>query len=366
MVGNGGRTLWERFVADVARDPRLLVGEAHPLDCYVARILADVDPEPGPGRRWVRCAADDGADVDFRTLAVEAGLGWGSPLGLVLHPRFGPWMGLRAACFTTEQWTPTRLGASPCASCSRPCVSACPAGAVGTRFDIARCASAHAVPGPCAVICHSRQACPVGTDHQYSDLQLHYHSDRRTGRIRLAAALAVTDDVHPASVRSGTGPSHHPRPEEPVARKPSLAPKLYTDANTRIDRLFMDTMIQQDRTPVRTNAALPRFTLVVGPSPFTMPRGWEFFLTSPYEGATYISTVLHNAGYPVRIVDVRYSPDPLQDAYDQIVDSTDVLGICTFEDNFPWCRELMAAIRRDTPEDPIVCGGSLVTSVPQL
>jgi hypothetical protein len=113
-------------------------------------------------------------------------------------------------------------------------------------------------------------------------------------------------------------------------------------------------MREQDQTPVPTDPTLPRFTLLVGPSPFSMPRGWEFFLTSPYEGASYISTVLANAGYPVRIVDVRYTPNPLRAAYEQIIGETDVLGICTFEENFPFCQELMAKVREDAPEIPNV------------
>jgi anaerobic magnesium-protoporphyrin IX monomethyl ester cyclase len=146
----------------------------------------------------------------------------------------------------------------------------------------------------------------------------------------------------------------------------SLAPALYTDANEQVDQRYMRQMREQDATPASTDPSLPRFTLVVGPSPFTMPRGWEFFLTSPYEGATYISTVLHNAGYPVRIVDVRYTPNPLQAAYDQIIGNTDVLGVCTFEDNFPFCRALMESVKTAAPEMPIICGGSLVTSVPRI
>ena len=61
----------------------------------------------------------------------------------------------------------------------------------------------------------------------------------------------------------------------------------------------------------------------------------------------YISTVLHNSGYPVKIVDVRYSPDPLRAAYEQVIDSTDVLGLCTFEDNFfTWCRGYFLSLPR--------------------
>ena len=125
---------------------------------------------------------------------------------------------------------------------------------------------------------------------------------------------------------------------------PSLDPRLYVDANKDIDAYYRELMRGQDQTPTATDHNKPRFTIVVGPSPFSMPRGWEFFLTAPYEGATYISTVLHNSGYPVKIVDVRYSPDPLRAAYEQVIDSTDVLGLCTFEDNFPWCREFLSML----------------------
>jgi radical SAM superfamily enzyme YgiQ (UPF0313 family) len=151
-----------------------------------------------------------------------------------------------------------------------------------------------------------------------------------------------------------------------MARKWSLAPELYVNADTATDQRWMDQMRNQDRTPVSTDTAKPRFTLVVGPSPFSMPRGWEFFLASPYEGATYIATVLHNAGYPTRIIDVRYSVDPMREAYEQIMQGTDVLGIATFEDNFPWVRELMEHVKFARPDIPIICGGSLVTSVPHI
>jgi len=151
-----------------------------------------------------------------------------------------------------------------------------------------------------------------------------------------------------------------------MARKKSLAAELYANADQEIDTFYRERMRGQDQTPVNVDTNKPRFTLIVGPSPFTMPRGWEFFLTAPYEGATYISTVLHNAGYPVRIVDVRYSADPLREAYNEIRKGTDVLGICTFEDNFPFCRDLINRVKEDMPNVPIIAGGSLVTSAPEI
>lgn len=151
-----------------------------------------------------------------------------------------------------------------------------------------------------------------------------------------------------------------------MAYKPSLAPELYTTSDSPVDARFMDLMREQDASPLATDSSLPRVSLVVGPSPFSMPRGWEFFLTSPYEGITYIATVLHNAGYPVRVIDVRYAKDPLRTAYDEIMRGTDVLGVATFEDNFPFIRRLVDGIKQVRPDMPVIAGGSLVTSVPHV
>ncbi len=148
--------------------------------------------------------------------------------------------------------------------------------------------------------------------------------------------------------------------------KPSLEPDLYVSAGGRVDESIMDQMAQQDRTPVATDRRLPRVSLVVGPSPFSMPRGWEFFLTSPYEGVTYIATVLANAGYPVRIIDVRYERDPLGTAYRQVMEGTDVLGLATYEDCYPFLEELIAEVKNARPAMPVILGGSLVTSVPHV
>lgn len=151
-----------------------------------------------------------------------------------------------------------------------------------------------------------------------------------------------------------------------MAYKPSLDAGLYTSASTDIDAKLMDLMLQQGKSPVGTSTKMPRVALVVGPSPFSMPRGWEFFLTSPYEGVTYIATVLHNAGYPVRIIDVRYDPTPLDTAYRQIMEGCDVVGLATYEDCYPFLEQLIAEVKHAKPHLPIILGGSLVTSVPHV
>jgi anaerobic magnesium-protoporphyrin IX monomethyl ester cyclase len=151
-----------------------------------------------------------------------------------------------------------------------------------------------------------------------------------------------------------------------MTKKTSLSPILYMTSNSAGDEALMDQMKHQDISPVPTDNHMPKFSIVVGPSPFTMPRGWEFFLTSPYEGVTYIATVVHNAGYPVRIIDVRYELDPVGAAYNQILDGTDVLGIATFEDNYPFVEQLIERVKAARARLPVILGGSLVTSIPHV
>ncbi len=151
-----------------------------------------------------------------------------------------------------------------------------------------------------------------------------------------------------------------------MAERRSLAPELYATADRASDAALMARMREQDVTPLGADSSLPRFTVLVGHSPFTMPRGWEYYLTTPFEGATYIATVAHNAGYPTRIVDVRFAADPVEAAYRQIMAGTDVLGISTFEDNFPFTREVIERVKEADPSIQVICGGSLVTSVPRV
>ncbi len=198
VFASGGSALWDAFVQAIQADPRVLTEHAHPLDRFIARQLASLDAIDS-GRCWVRCAHDAERFVDFRPLAQSAGLGWPGRLGLLMHPKFGPWMGLRAVCFTEELLprTPALSAPSPCDGCPAPCASACPTLAVTTDapFDIRACA-AHKQDGGCAGSCAARNACPAGRTFRYPMLEQNYHDDRRTGRIQLASVLRVGADGH--------------------------------------------------------------------------------------------------------------------------------------------------------------------------
>jgi len=69
---------------------------------------------------------------------------------------------------------------SPCAGCvDRPCLEACPAGAIGAEgYDVERCKRylvAHH-DGACMTGgCLARRACPVGVEYRYAPAQAHHH-----------------------------------------------------------------------------------------------------------------------------------------------------------------------------------------------
>ncbi len=165
VFASTGASLWDRARARGGPDP---------VDTIVRDALAALPVRAD--RRWVRCADDVPDAPDFRALARAAGLGWASRLGLLLHPTFGPWIGLRAAVFVPERLAATPLsGPSPCADCPAPCVAACPAAAIVDTWDAARCLPWQAARDTCHGGCLARSACPVGAAHAYGPDQHRYH-----------------------------------------------------------------------------------------------------------------------------------------------------------------------------------------------
>jgi len=123
--------------------------------------------------------------------------GWNvpSPLGLGLHPKYGPWSAYRAAWLTESTLLPDTFNVKPnsfnttgtdawqqsaslCIGCDAPCATACPADAVnlGQSFNSQSC-YAYRQPGSsvCHTNCLARRACPIGSAYRYEDGQLEYH-----------------------------------------------------------------------------------------------------------------------------------------------------------------------------------------------
>ncbi len=114
--------------------------------------------------------------IPFQRLGRAAGLGGPGPLGLQIHPTFGPWWAYRALIVLDRPLPPSAPPGDGCAGCDAPCVAACPAGAVARGgFDVVACHARRAVAEPCRLSCAARIACVRGPQHRYRDEELAFH-----------------------------------------------------------------------------------------------------------------------------------------------------------------------------------------------
>lgn len=191
LIGNAGAAMWDAFQAS---DPGPGPEQRNPLDSWlkpqIEAVAASVGAHPifpnegppyPPIQDWAR-----------RAEPVHR-----SPIGLMIHPRFGLWHVYRAAlCFAERLEVPPRADiASPCETCEdKPCLQVCPADAFGpTAFDAEACL-AHvegAAGGACREGgCMARRACPVGRDYLYPRPAQAFHTAAfmRAARRHLGAA----------------------------------------------------------------------------------------------------------------------------------------------------------------------------------
>lgn len=183
VIGNGGGAFWESYRRACRARPAL-AARAEPLDDYTRDVVegacAAVVAAAG-GRILYPFGFYDDAP-SFTRLAILAGLGRPSRLGVLVHPEFGPWMALRAAiAVPTELHAPRPAdGFDPCPTCPAPCATACPAAAVSPAgWDVARCAATRAAAAdPCAPACHARVACVLAEQHRYPADALAHHQGR--------------------------------------------------------------------------------------------------------------------------------------------------------------------------------------------
>ncbi len=202
LLGHGGRQLWAQLQA---------VGPqtVDPVDHYsltitrqfITRYLDDADHVMlYPHEQYV---------IPLSLLGELAGWSYPSPLGQGIHPTFGLWFAYRTAFLTNYELATTvranealanealvnealvnealASGRAPCDTCThKPCLTACPAGAVRPdKFDLLSCAgfrvAAHSV---CADRCLARLACPIAPEHRYSLAQIQYHYRHSLATIR--------------------------------------------------------------------------------------------------------------------------------------------------------------------------------------
>ena len=188
----GGFTCEDDPVLPAGTRSLLLLGPAEPG--YWAHVTAQ--PEwgaPDPIDRWSRrvigrMACDLGAKAvfpfggppyhPFYQWALRTGRVWDSPVRLLVQAEQGLMVSFRGALALKEVVEVPRA-VRPCDSCAQPCVTACPAGALGAQgYDVPACHAfldgadgAECMNSGCAV----RRACPLSL--AYARLPKHsaYH-----------------------------------------------------------------------------------------------------------------------------------------------------------------------------------------------
>jgi len=177
VVGSGGPTFFDRFTREAveAQD-----GAPNPLDRFTARVVASAVAgalTPLAVTHAVYFPFTGAAPlIPFQRLGRAAGLGGPGPLGLQIHPVFGPWWAYRALVVVDRELPAAPAPGDGCAGCGAPCVAACPARAVAvTGFDVPACHARRLSVEACRSSCAARIACVRGPEHRYSDRQLAFH-----------------------------------------------------------------------------------------------------------------------------------------------------------------------------------------------
>ena len=205
VIGDGGPSFFAGFAArgllPIVPDGKTVSEPGgEPLDDYTRACVARaVDAALSPQGKALRhrivypFEQVGAVPLPFQRLGRAAGLPAAGPLGLQIHPQFGPWWAYRALVIvagvgtTIEDEPPL---AASCDACPAPCAVACPGHAPvpGGGFLVGRCVSHRLAHAECALGCAARSACPVGEGHRYPDGQLAFHMTASLVQVRRWAA----------------------------------------------------------------------------------------------------------------------------------------------------------------------------------
>lgn len=182
LVAHGGRRLWDALRESGPEG-------ADPVDRYSVRTCADWFAAELPSAAFEILYPLRDSPVPLVELGTLAGWHHASPFRVGINDAFGSWFAYRALALADSHLPVTTSAGygNPCDTClDKPCITACPAGAVQQGgFDAPACYDHRLADGSsCAAQCAARAACPVGRDHAYGSDQMAYHYGRSLGSLR--------------------------------------------------------------------------------------------------------------------------------------------------------------------------------------
>lgn len=125
--------------------------------------------------------------------------------------------------------------------------------------------------------------------------------------------------------------------------------------------------------------AAARHITLIRPAMISSTGTWSNPITPPL-GLAYLAAMLDRAGHTVAVVDgiaekidqfieedgYLFQGLTINETVDRIPAQTELIGVsCMFSQDWPFCRELIKAIRARFPNTPIVAGGEHITALPE-
>ncbi|MDP6566290.1 MAG: hypothetical protein QF578_15790 [Alphaproteobacteria bacterium] len=179
IVGNAGSEMWRHF--DAARGAERRRHEQNPLNDWTAGVMRPIAAELGARVHF----PFDRPYHPFQRWAMKADSVWRSPLGPLIHPRYGLWHAYRAALVFEPGFAlpPRPAVENPCETCpDRRCLTACPVGAYeADRYDVPACVghiATHEGRSCIELHCLARRACPVGREMVYEPPHAEFHMSK--------------------------------------------------------------------------------------------------------------------------------------------------------------------------------------------
>lgn len=174
LVGNAGPAMWRAFAA--ARP-----AGSDPLNAWTQAILSPIAARFGATPFY---PFQGPPYLPFLAWAKRAEPLFDSPLGMLIHPRYGLWHAWRGALAFPERLILPQMEstANPCDTCAaQPCLTACPVDAFRDgAYDVPACSDhlRSAAGSDCmGEGCRARRACPVGREYRYAPAQAAHHMD---------------------------------------------------------------------------------------------------------------------------------------------------------------------------------------------
>jgi len=167
LIGQAGAEPWPHFLRWRERQPQTI---ANPLDNWSRQVIGDV--AHAFGARAV--SPSDKPYLPFQQWAMRAEGLKPSPLGILMHPRYGLWHAYRGALLFDDEIALPEQGEAIhlCDACvDKPCLKSCPVAAYSREGFAYQACLAH-VRGANGELCRSggcldRNACPYGTEYRY-------------------------------------------------------------------------------------------------------------------------------------------------------------------------------------------------------